>query len=409
MDRYQTGKKLLYYLRAAPDKIFDRRPGVLSGADWDSIIEESARHGIAPLLYHRLKTLHSGISIPPGVMGILQKAHLGNAARNMDLYNRIGKILGAFRRAGISAIVLKGAYLASAVYESLALRQMNDTDLLVKQADLSKASDIMGGLGYTSSKEDVYCDPNHLPKFGIDGRAYVEIHFNIIGPPFAHRVDIEKLWARAQKVSIAGIEALALCPEDLLVHLCAHAGFKHGFETGVRPLFDISHTIERYGRGIDWEEVLKRSREWGVGRSVYLALSLAERLAGAGVPEEIIRKLELYKDGFDAAACVEGLLFESGSPIATNVARLYGEECLRDKLVHFMKYAFPPADIMAAVNSTSENPPPVYYLYFSRIKGLVKRHSRTAWRLFLGDKELAASADIENRRNALKDWLVQPQ
>ena len=52
------------------------------------------------------------------------------------------------------------------------------------------------------------------------------------------------------------------------------------------------------------------------------------------------------------------------------------------------------------------NPLTVYFLYFFRIKGLLKRHRHTVWRLFLHDRELSTLAISTNKRNTLKDWLT---
>lgn len=407
--RSRIDKLLLHYLCAVPDETHGGRLEALSNHDWDLFMKESFRHGIAPLLYHRLQTFYTDISIPANVIEKLRQAYLGNAARNMALYNRLGRVLKALQDAGVSVIVLKGAHLANVTYRNIALRQMCDVDLLVKQADLSKVHDIMVEQGYVSSKEEIFCDPNHPPPYSKENSPLIEAHFNIIGPPFSHRVDLAKLWARAQKVSVEGIEALALCPEDLLLHLCAHAGFKHGFDGGSRQLLDISYTVEHYASVLNWGEVLKRGKEWGVSKCLYLCLSLTKKFAGAPIPEEIMKKLNIYNDNFDAMTRAEEFLFGEGGPIATNLARLYGDENLRDKLAHFMKYAFPPKNIMANMNLSARNPFAVYFLYFFRIKGLLKRHGKTAWRLLLRDKEMSVFTDVENRRSALKGWLMETE
>ena len=46
-------------------------------------------------------------------------------------------------------------------------------------------------------------------------------------------------------------------------------------------------------------------------------------------------------------------------------------------------------------------------MYFSRIRGVWKRHARTVWRVMLSDKDTSASMGIENRRNELRDWLTK--
>ena len=218
---------------------------------------------------------------------------------------------------------------------------------------------------------------------GKKDSACIEIHFNIVEPPFSDRVDVEKLFARAQACFIGGVEVLTLCPEDLLLHLCMHASYHHGFDNGILPLFDIARVVEHYKADLDWEQVLSRSKEWGVGKCVYLALSLAERIAGASVPGKLWVEMEVYRDGFDATKQAEELLFGKGTQIVPNMARLFGNNGLGEKLIHLRNRAFPPVKTIAETNPGIKNPLSLYLLYLYRIKGLFLRHGRITWKLFL--------------------------
>lgn len=407
MDRSRTEDLLLTLLRPDPCGTGVAGFGELSGTDWDDLLRVAARHGVAPLLFHRLTTFHPGAPVPAEVIRELRRSYLQNSGRNMHLYHELGKVLLRLRQDGIPVIALKGAHLAEVVYGNIALRPMGDADLLVKQKDLSRVQDLLVEEGYRASKEETFCSPEHLPPYRKEGSTSIEIHFNIEGPPFSDRVDVEKLFVRAQSSSIGGIETGTLCPEDLLLHLCMHASYHHGFENGIMPLFDISTTIEHYDRILDWEQVLRRSKEWGVGKCVYLALSLAERIAGASIPEKLRMEMEVYRDGFNATEQAEELLFGTGTPIAQNIAILYNKNGLRKKLIHLVNRAFPPIKTIADMNSSINNPLSLYLLYILRIKGLLIRHGRITWKLFLRDKEMVMLAGMENRRTELKYWLVK--
>jgi hypothetical protein len=398
---------LLYCLRWVPDEMSDGRLKALSSSDWDVLIEASNRHGVAPLLYHRLRTFHADVPIPANVMGRLRQAYLKNVARNMGLYQELGKLLGMLRHDNIPVIALKGIHLATAVYRNIALRTMGDIDLLVKQTDLLRVQEILVEQGYIASKEEIGCTQLHLLPYRKKGSLAVEMHFHIVGPPFSLRVDVEKLWVRAQMSSIQGIEVLTFCPEDLLLHLCMHAGFHHAFDNGIRPLFDISHTIEHYAEELDWERLLDRSKEWGVSKCVYLSLFLAKRFAGASIPGQIMKDLDVYNDGFHATARAEELMFGKATSIRPNIAKLFSNDRLLNRLIHFIRYAFPPKNTLANMQPPAGNPLSVYSLYFFRIKGLLKRHRQTVWRLFLRDREMTTFAIFENKRNTLKDWLTR--
>ncbi len=407
MDRSRTEERLLSFLRADPGGAGVAGAEVMSSTDWQDLLRTSALHGVTPLLYHRLTTFHTNAPIPAEVIRELRRSYLQNAGRNMGLYHELGKLLGRLRQDDIPVIALKGVHLAAAVYRNIALRPMGDIDLLVKQADLLRVQERLVEQGYIASKEETGCARAHLPPYTKKGSLPVEIHFHIVGPPFSLQVDVEKLWVRARMSSIQGIEVLTFRPEDLLLHLCMHVSFHHAFDNGIRPLFDISHTIEHYAEELDWEQLLDRSREWGVSKCVYVSLFLARRFAGAAVPGHIMKDLDEYKDSFHATACAGELIFGKATSIAPNVAQLFNNDRLLKRLIHAVRCTFPPKNTMANTQPPAGNPLSVYFLYFFRIKGLLKRHGRTVWRLFLRDKEMSTFAIFENKRNTLKDWLTR--
>jgi len=359
------------------------------------------------MLYYRLTTFHPDTPIPAHVKEKLQQTYLQCSGRNMRLYHELGKLLGMLRKHGIPVIALKGAHLAIAVYRNIALRPMGDIDLLVKQADLLEVQDILVKQGYIPSKEETGCAQEHLPSYRKKDSIPIEIHFNIVAPPFSDRINVEKLFARAQTCFIEEIEALSLCPEDLLLHLCMHASFHHVFDNGIIPLVDISTAIEHYEGELDWEQVLSRSREWGVSKCVYLTLFLAERFAGASIPEQIMKNLDVCNDSFYATVRAEELIFRKAASISPNIVKLFNNDRLLSKLIHAVRCAFPPKNTLANMRPPTGNPLSVYLLYFFRLKGLLKRHRQAVWRLFLGDKEMSTFAIFANKKSKLKNWLTR--
>ncbi|MGD0282373.1 MAG: nucleotidyltransferase family protein, partial [Dissulfurispiraceae bacterium] len=397
---------LVSALRGKTGRTPAERPGSTTPDEWRKLLDLSRRHRVSALLYRQLKE-HEAAEVPPEIIQELHDDYMNTAAGNMRLYHQLSGILKLFYEENIPVIPLKGAFLAARVYGNISVRPMNDVDLLVKQTDLSRVQDILAAQGYAASDEKVAFSMQHLRPYTKKNHTTLEIHFNIVNPPFSHRVDIERLWARTQPDSIQGLEVLAMCPEDLLLHLCTHAGFKHGFENGIMPLFDISHTIRHYETILDWEHLLNRGREWGVSRCVFLALSLAKKIAGASVPEQIMMGLEVCNDGFDAATLAEEQLFNEDGFISENIARLFNNDSLLHKLKHFMNYIFLPKKVMTNLYPAATNKWSVYIFYIFRFKGLLMRHGRTVWHLLLRDGEISARADLANRKNTLKDWLAQ--
>ncbi len=157
----------------------------LSAAEWEEILRQSLRHSVAPLLYHRLKQAGSGSGLPVEVWGKLQRLYLSSAAINGSMYRDLAKALECLQANGIAVIVLKGGYLARHVYDNIALRPMSDFDLLVKEADLLRANDLLVELGYRVSRnadtEALIAKFYHLPPLIKAGKIPVgiELHWKL--------------------------------------------------------------------------------------------------------------------------------------------------------------------------------------------------------------------------------------
>ena len=73
-----------------------------------------------------------------------------NRAYNILALSELDGILGQFKAGNVSALLLKGAALLNLIHRESLSRPMCDIDLLVHRQDLSKASALMSGLGYSS-------------------------------------------------------------------------------------------------------------------------------------------------------------------------------------------------------------------------------------------------------------------
>ena len=110
-------------------------------AYWEGVNAAAVRHGVRPLLYHRLTLAGSGGRVPERVLAPLRERFLLNGLRNEVLYQDLHEVLVRFRQEGLPALLLKGAYLARWVYDNPACRQMADIDLLVREPDLPSRGD----------------------------------------------------------------------------------------------------------------------------------------------------------------------------------------------------------------------------------------------------------------------------
>jgi hypothetical protein len=290
-------------------------PAALDEAGWDALVTHAVRHGVAPLAHARLRDVPTRWRPPADALRRLQACYLRTGLENMRLYARLGAMLRAFHAEGIDAIVLKGACLARLVYRDIALRSMGDADVLVRRHDVGRALHAMHRLGWRGAEaagESGHGDAavgthgaHQLPTLALDG-VLVELHRAIEddGHPFA--IDEAGLWQRARRVSLGSAPAMVLAPEDMLLHLCLHTAYGHGwlqFDSGLRPLCDIALFVRHHGEHFDWTVFVERARHWKAANCAWLALVLARELAAADIPPAVVPALA----GRGAAAWMQEL------------------------------------------------------------------------------------------------------
>ncbi|OAD24114.1 hypothetical protein THIOM_000035 [Candidatus Thiomargarita nelsonii] len=395
MDQETMGKFLIDCLCREFD---DKKAALLRGADWDSLIQFAIKHNLAPLLYHRLKTIYPSVK--------LHKAYLISARRNTRLYNDFSKIINAL--GNIPVIALKGAHLAQNVYANIALRPMNDVDILVKKTDLLKAGENLLEMGYISGTsrvgdiEGICAKYQHLPPFTKPDAFPVDIHWTIVLPSSPFRIDIDGVWKRAQPARIAGVDVLVLSPEDLLLHLCLHTSFQHLFRNGLSGFYDIWETLRHYQGEINWEQLMLRSRQWRASKTVYISLYLAKTLFDAVVPNEVLDRLKPEDLEPQVVNWAKAQLFDKRIYPSINLIDFWKSKSSLDKLKVFLKRVFLSPEEMAQLYPVHYNSPRVYFYYLVRLKKLFFEHISRTWLLLRHDKDMV---NVSKRTYALQEWL----
>ncbi|MCX6844909.1 MAG: nucleotidyltransferase family protein [candidate division WOR-3 bacterium] len=396
----------------------DRGPGTgdrgSGTADWDEVVDVAVREHVAPLLFKRLKGSDARDSVPADAWKRLRRAYFTSGDRNMRLNRELRAVLQCLRSSGVKVIVLKGAYLAEAVYGDVALRPMCDNDLMVPQAELARAEAVlldMGGVrrkqpGHAAPAPGAQCEDiepgrrvakHALPVFIRD--LAVELHWTIANPPGPVRVDAAGLWDRARPAAIAGVEVLALSSGDLLLHLCLHFCYQHRL-AGLRSFCDIAETINHFRGEMDWAQVVHSAREWRASRYVGLTLHLARSMLGAGVPDDVLE--QLVPGGLDQRileTARESVLAQTGYSQGVSLFDLQGAHSLGDKVRLSWKRVFLSRDEMAAIYPASRNSRHLYLYYALRLRDVIRTfgsHTLKRGRLMVRSRGVDPNASLVN-------------
>jgi hypothetical protein len=381
----------------------------LSNAEWEALSRLATKHGVAPLLYHRLS--NANLQVPERVLDALCENYHHNAFKNAQYYQELAEVLKRLQDAGIEVIVLKGAYLAKTVYQPEALRVIGDIDLLVKEADLGQSEKILLEMGYGPTERpsiETQCAMSlHLEPFIKKGAFPIEIHWTLFSPtvPFKNRVDI--LWDQARSFTVATVQVLTLSPEDLLFHLCVHGGYSNRF-VGMRFLCDIHNTIRYYE--IDWDLLFHRARQWKAEKALYLTLYTASDWGAANVPEKVFERFKPSDFNLELVVKLKEItrldIINRWRAHEKFFAALWiPNKPFREKLSIFLERIFPPLESLAEMYDVPKNSFRIYFYYLVRLKYLLFKYSGMVWRMLRGDKKAQTFIAQNNQITILKDWM----
>ncbi len=284
---------LLSCARTDADAARVERIRALSREDlnWAYLVGAAVEQGVAPLLYLQLKNGCTEV-VPPFWIEHLRQLFQQNAHRNLFLAAELLRILDGFRASDLLAVPYKGPVLAEQAYGNLALRQFADLDVVVRHRDVAAVHDVMVAEGYRAKFPALSAAGGKIPGQYLFTRdtdgTLVEFHTERTLRYFPIPLRWEALSGRLEQVSVSGHAVATFCPEDALPILCVH-GSKDFWERLIW-IADIAALVQ-IPREIDWETCLRRAREMGAARLLFLGLSLADGLLGAPLPEEIQRKV----------------------------------------------------------------------------------------------------------------------
>ncbi len=311
--------------RMVPETAGQIRETTAGPLDWDFVLSEATENSVGPLLDLNLRAVVPEY-VPAGVSERLKVTCRANTVRCLFLAAELHKILELFRAAGIVAIPYKGPVLAEQAYGNLTLRDFDDLDIVVPQRDLTKAHEVMLGLGYQgrfpwilSQDSRTALVPGEYNYRDEKRRAVVELHTELTLRHFPVAPDIDQFAQRLVKVMVAGQEVPTFAPEDLLSALCVH-GSKDFWER-ISWIADVAELIQRHA-DLDWDAAFRTAESLRVERMVHLGLALADDLLQAPMPAEIRKRVREDGEAVSVAREVEQRTLSRDLPGASTGGRL---------------------------------------------------------------------------------------
>lgn len=279
--------------RLPPDQAERIRTLVRSSIDWGRLLRLGEWHRMLPLLFWNLKKLPPG-AVPDGMMAVLRRFFVENAATMLRLSGDLRGVLSLFESHGIAAIAYKGPALAAQLYGNVALRHAGDLDVVVRPDDVLRARELLIGLGYRSrhspspARLAFMLRSRYSEVFDRQTGQTVELHRAFTDGDVPFPIDVDNLVRYQRRIALGGGTVGTLDDSELLLVLCVH-GAKH-YWNRLEWVCAIAQLLERSSR-IHWPSAICEAAALHSRRRLFLGLILAHELFGGPLPGEVLQQL----------------------------------------------------------------------------------------------------------------------
>jgi hypothetical protein len=252
------------------------------------------RHGLMPLAFKHILTDFAD-EVPKAVRERMRADYAHNTARSVWLSSELRAVLEALGQEGVSASPYKGPDLALRAYGDVRLRTFFDLDVLVRRGDVERAGAVLGRLGYrphlplSRVQEEMLFGSECDRVFLKEGRNIVlELHWAVVPPYYGIPFDVEGLLGEPQSPDAAGGQRGRASDETLVLLSCINGA--KDFWCRLEQVCAVSELVKA-GR-IDWDALVRSASRIHAARALLIGLSVANRLLGAPLPEEVLRRIE---------------------------------------------------------------------------------------------------------------------
>ena len=214
-----------------------------------------------------------------------RRSHVVYVARSLLLDQAAVTAVGHLAAAGVPSILLKGAAIATWLYDEGELRPYGDIDLLVRGAQFETATELLAELGYTYpllGAHPAELGPKERELRGPNG-VWIDLHHGLIGVP----APPHQLWDTLAQHTVAltlsgGSDVRVLDRPARAMHLALHAA-QDGL-IDLKALADLGRGVTKVGRD-EWQAAAKLAEELGATEAFSAGLRLVP--AGAALAEEL--------------------------------------------------------------------------------------------------------------------------
>ncbi|MCB9006957.1 MAG: lasso peptide biosynthesis B2 protein [Ardenticatenaceae bacterium] len=406
---------LLAALNPVPQAATADQLSQLNDAEWAALVQYAQQQHVVTLLLGQLQMLQVETAVPPHLFTQMQQKYQQVTLKNLAIYRELRLIADKMQAANIPLILLKGPYLATAVYDHIGQRTIGDLDLLVPVDSVQKTIALLHTLGWQKTRnaavEVVQQHIYHLPALVKRGVNFpLELHWNVAHPHKATSISPEVLWQKRVTTHLAGVEITVFPAHVQLLHLALHAAYNHQFAFDLRSLCDIAWLIHQKNSELDWDALVEKAIEWKWRRGVFLTLKLVQEFwPETAVPPQVLSQLQPAQMPENLTALAKQQLLwgrSNNKELSPNFAQLKNNKSLPEKALFILSAIIPPRSRLSWRYGVPLASPKIWLYYPIHLKKIVGRNARRTWHLLRGNARVTNAA---SRRVQLAEWLARAE
>ena len=184
-------------------------------------------------------------------------------ASSLGLLDAARPALESLAAAGIRTMLLKGAVLASPLYNEPGLRSIGDVDVLVDPGDARAAMRILEESGWVAWRKHSERDLLLAHGLGLwkPPHGALDVHWYLLTECCWEGADRE-VWQRGQPMTSVTSTTVVPAAADLLLHICVH-GLRWSPVHAGHWVADAVRIIQTAGERLDWDVVIAERRDDG--------------------------------------------------------------------------------------------------------------------------------------------------
>lgn len=290
-----------------------------SDIDWKEFFYQVVSHRIVGTVVLNLKIMNAEKKIPREVWRCLNDINVLSQYRQTIMRNEIEKIVFELQNKHVKYCIVKGEALQAIAYKE-AVRMFRDIDILISKESYSVVEEIMKKLGYHSmasskggglSKREyinAVLNSHEFPSFvkenknAIFDKIYIDAQYEMMmSKKMNYNLNISEILKRSVVIEENSYKFNVLSPEDMIIHLCAHA---FGDSTMVSEILkekafklfkflDIWLCCGKFENQIEQHDFVRKVKSSNTERPVYFCLKYVDDIYGLNAKfKEILLLLE---------------------------------------------------------------------------------------------------------------------